>query len=117
MKAKILAVGTYYMCIPNIIRDPDIKHASVSVCFSVGRSKFTRFISFHLDVMRDNFNKNANAVSEIVTKSLMKNVTNYMDKMGKKADFTDMENVLRLKMPYLLHKAINNEMVVQEFEN
>ena len=117
MKAKLLAVVTDYMCIPNIIRDPDIKHASVSVCFSVGRSKFTRFISFHLDVMRDNFNKNANAVSEIVTKSLMKNVTSYMDKMGKKADFTDMENVLRLKMPYLLHKAINDEMVVQEFEN
>jgi hypothetical protein len=32
------------------------------------------------------------------------------------SDLTDIENVIRLKMPYLLRKAINDERVTQEFD-
>ncbi len=46
----------------------------------------------------------------------MKRAIDKLEKLDvKDADMTDMENVLRLKMPYLLRKAINYEKVTQIF--
>ena len=47
---------------------------------------------------------------------LMKNVRRVLEHWNESdADTTDLENIMRLKMPFLLRKAVNMEYFTQRF--
>ena len=85
--------------------------ACVCVEFKIGRMEYGNFIPFHLDIVRERFYENGNEKAELLTERLMQRIR----KEVGDADLTDVENVLRLKMPYLLHAAIDYELVHQRF--
>lgn len=85
--------------------------ACVCVEFKIGRMEYGNCIPFPLDIVRERFDENGNEKAELLTERLMQRIR----KEVGDADLTDVENVLRLKMPYLLHAAINYELVRQLF--
>lgn len=118
MKAILTAIGTYgaYDPIePNGL--PQMNMAAVSVELSIGVYDILQYIPFPLDHVRTNFDNTSRAKSELLTKKLMDRIYMETARINQRdADLTDVENVIRLKMPYLLRKAINYETFIQEFD-
>ena len=112
MKAKLTAIGTHGVYDPIEPNGaPRMNMACVCVEFKIGRMEYGNFIPFHLDIVRERFYENGNEKAELLTERLMQRIR----KEVGDADLTDVENVLRLKMPYLLHAAIDYELVHQRF--
>ena len=118
MKARLTAIGTYGVYDPVELNGISrMNMAAVCVEFRIGKHEYSIHIPFPLDQMRCKFDDTSRAKSELITKKLMDKI--YMAiAMGhqRDSDLTDIENVIRLKMPYLLRKAINDERVTQEFD-
>lgn len=117
MKAKLTAIGTYGVYDPEELNGPPrMNMAAVCVEFKLDKRQYSRSIPFPLDLVREKFKTTQAAKSEIITKKLMDLCVKELERDGvKDYDLTDVENVLRLKMPYLLHKAIDYENVTQTF--
>ena len=118
MKAILTAIGTYGVYDPIEPNGmPQMNMAAICVELRIGEYEFLQEIPFPLDHVRTNFDNTSRAKSELLTKKLMDRI--YMETARinqRNADLTDVKIVIRLKMPYLLRKAINYETFIQEFD-
>ena len=116
MKAKLTAIGNGLVYDPDENGVPKMNASIISVEFEIDGKRYDASTVFPLDVMRKNFEVTQSIKSKSLTNHIMKRAIDKLEKLDvKDADMTDVENVLRLKMPYLLHKAINYEKVTQIF--
>lgn len=112
MKAKLTGIGTHGLYdLLESNGSPRDNMGCVGVEFKIGKREYSSFIPFPLDLVRERFDENGNKKAELLTDRLMQRIKKYV----KDADMTDVENVLRLKMPYLLHAAIDYKLVYQRF--
>ena len=79
-------------------------------------SDMHRWGSPSIEIAKTDIDRNINQKSELLMEHLMKEVRKELDywKEGD-ADTTDLENIMRLKMPFLLRKAVNMEYFMQIF--
>ena len=117
MKAKLTAIGTYGVYDPEELNGlPRMNTAEVCVEFKLGKHQYSRSIPFLLDLVREKFKTTQAAKSEFLTKKLMESCVKELETDGvKDYDLKDVENVLRLKMPFMLRKAVNMEYFTQLF--
>ena len=90
--------------------------AAIGVGFKVGRYERYAQVAFPIETAKDNIDRNINQKSELLMKYLMKYVRKELEHWNEvDADTTDIENIMRLKMPFLLRKAVNMEYFRQLF--
>ena len=95
----------------------EMTDAAIGVEFKVGRYKRYAHVVFPIEIAKTNIDRNINQKSELLTEHLMKYVRKELDHWNEgDADTTDLENIMRLKMPFLLRKAVNMEYFRQLFE-
>ena len=71
---------------------------------------------FPIETAKTDIDRNINQKSELLMKFLMKSVRRELEHWNEgDADTTDIENIMRLKMPNLLRKAVNMEYFRQLF--
>lgn len=92
-------------------------HAAIGVGFKVGRYERYAYVVFHIETAKTDIDRNINQKSELLTEFLMKCVRKELDHYNEgDADTTDLENIMRLKMPFLLRKAVNMKYFTQLFK-
>lgn len=90
--------------------------AAIGVGFKVGRYERYAHVVFPIELAKENIDRNINQKSELITKRLMMYVRNELEHWNEgDTDTTDLENIMRLKMPFLLRKAVNMEYFKQLF--
>ena len=94
----------------------DMTKAAIGVAFKVGRYERYAHLVLHIEIAKTNIDRNINQ-NELLTKHLMKCVRKELEHWNEgDADITDLENIMRLKMPFLLRKAVNMEYFTQLFK-
>ena len=71
-----------------------------------------------VDLLAERFEETKEAKSEHITQKLMEYARRGLENEGidtADIDFTDVENMVRKKMPLLLQKVINYEFFIQDF--
>lgn len=97
--------------------DSNMTKAAIGVGFKVGRYERYAHVVFPIESVKENIDSNINTKSEILTEYLMKYVRQELEDWNESdADTTDLENIMRLKMPFLLRKAVNMEYFTQIFK-
>ena len=92
-------------------------YASIGVGFKVGRYERYAHVMFPIEIAKMNIDRNINKKSKLLMEYLMKNVRGELEHWNEgDADTTDLENIMRLKMPFMLRKAVNIEYFKQIFE-
>ena len=95
----------------------EITHAAIGVGFKVGKYERYANVVFLIETAKTDIDRNINQKSELLMEYLMKYVRRELDYWNEgDADTTDLENIMRLKMPFLLHKAVNMEYFTQIFK-
>ena len=95
----------------------DMTLAAIGVGFKVGRYERYVHVVFPIETAKENIDRNINKKSELRMEYLMKYVRKELDHWNEgDADTTDLENIMRLKMPFLLRKAVNMEYFTQRFK-
>lgn len=95
----------------------EMTDAAIGVGFKVGRYERYAHVVFPIDIAKTDIDRNINQKSELLTKRLMKYVSEELEHWNEDdADTTDLENIIRLKMPFLLRKAVNMEYFTQLFK-
>ena len=95
----------------------EMMQAAIGVAFKVGRYERYVNVVFHIETAKENIDRNINQKSELLTERLMKYVRKELEYWNEgDADTIDLENIMRLKMPFLLRKAVNMEYFTQIFE-
>lgn len=90
--------------------------AVIGVGFKVGRYERYAQVGFHIETAKTDIDRNINQKSELLTEHLMKDVRRVLAHWNEgDADTTDLENIMRLKIPFLLRKAVNREYFKQIF--
>ena len=109
-KAKITG------CVAEMV-GTEMTNAAIGVGFRVGRYERYAHVVFPIEIAKTDIDSNINQKSELLMEHLMKKVREELEywKEGD-ADTTDLENIMRLKMPFLLRKAVNREYFKQIFE-
>lgn len=108
-KAKITG------CVAEIV-GIKMTNAAIGVGFKVGRYERYAHVVFPIETAKTDIDRNINQKSELLMKYLMKYVRKELEHWNEgDADTTDIENIMRLKMPYLLRKAVNMEYFKQLF--
>ena len=109
-KAKITG------CVAEMI-GPSMTIASIGVGFKVGRYERYAQVAFPIETANTDIDRNINIKCELIMEYLMQNVRKELKDWNEEdADTTDIENIMRLKMPFLLRKAVNMEYFRQIFE-
>ena len=109
-KAKITG------CVAETV-DYSMTIAAIGVGFKVGRYERYAQVGFPIETAKTDIDLNINQKSELLTEHLMKYVRKELEHWNEgDADTTDLENIMRLKMPFLLRKAVNMEYFTQRFE-
>jgi hypothetical protein len=91
-------------------------YAAIGVGFKVGRYERYAHVVFHIETAKTFIDSNIIQKSELLTEYLMQNVRKELKDWNEDdADTTDLENIMRLKMPFLLRKAVNMEYFTQLF--
>ena len=94
----------------------EMTDAAIGVAFKVGRYERYAHVVFPIEIANTDIDRNINQKSELLTEHLMKHVRNELDYWNEgDANTTDLENIMRLKMPFLLRKAVNMEYFTQLF--
>ena len=94
----------------------EMTDAAIGVAFKVGRYERYAHVVFPIEIANTDIDRNINQKSELLMKYLMKCVRKKLDHWNEgDADTTDLENIMRLKMPFLLRKAVNMEYFTQLF--
>lgn len=94
----------------------EMTDAAIGVGFKVGRYERYAHVVFPIELAKENIDRNINQKSELLTERLMKYVRQELEHWNEgNADTTDLENIMRLKMPFLLRKAVNMEYFKQLF--
>ena len=92
-------------------------YAAIGVGFKVGRYERYAHVVFHIETAKTFIDSNIIQKSELLTEYLMQNVRKELKDWNEgDADTTDLENIMRLKMPFLLRKAVNMEYFTQLFK-
>ena len=108
-KAKITG------CVAETV-DFNMTIASIGVGFKVGRYERYAQVGFPIETAKTDIDRNINQKSELLMEHLMKHVRKELEHWNEDdADTTDLENIIRLKMPFLLRKAVNMEYFTQLF--
>ena len=108
-KAKIIG------CVAEMV-GTDMTKAAIGVGFKVGRYERYAHLVLHIETAKTGIDRNINQKSELLTEHLMKCVRKELDHWNEgDADTTELENIMRLKMPFLLRKAVNMEYFTQVF--
>ena len=95
----------------------EITHAAIGVGFKVGRYERYAHVVFPIETVEMDIDRNINQKSELLMKYLMKNVRKELEYWNEgDAETADLENIMRLKMPFLLRKAVNMEYFTQIFK-
>lgn len=95
----------------------EMTNAAIGVAFKVGRYERYAHVVFPIEITKTDIDRNINQKSELLTKHLMKCVRKELEHWNEgDADITDLENIMRLKMPFLLRKAVNMEYFTQLFK-
>jgi len=95
----------------------EMAKAAIGVGFKVGRYERYAHVVFPIETVKTDIDRNINQKSELLTEHLMKCVRKKLDHWNEcDADTTDLENIMRLKMPFLLRKAVNMEYFTQRFK-
>ena len=95
----------------------EMTKAAIGVGFKVGRYERYAHVVFPIETAKTFIDRNINQKSELLMKHLMKYVRKELEHWNEgDADITDLENIMRLKMPFLLRKAVNMEYFTQIFE-
>ena len=94
----------------------EMTNAAIGVGFKVGRYERYAHMVFHIETAKTFIDSNIIQKSELLTEYLMQNVRKELKDWNEgDADTTDIENIMRLKMPFLLRKAVNMEYFKQIF--
>lgn len=94
----------------------EMTNAAIGVGFKVGRYERYAHVMFPIEIAKMNIDRNINQKSKLLMEYLMKNVRGELEHWNEgDADTTDLENIMRLKMPFLLRKAVNMEYFKQLF--
>jgi hypothetical protein len=73
-------------------------------------------VAFPIETAKTDIDRNINKKCELIMEYLMRYVRKELDYWNEDdADTTDLENIMRLKMPFLLRKAVNMEYFTQIF--
>lgn len=92
-------------------------YAAIGVGFKVGRYERYAHVVFDIETAKTFIDSNIIQKSELLTEYLMQNVRKELKDWNEgDADTTDLENIMRLKMPFLLRKAVNMEYFTQLFK-
>lgn len=95
----------------------EMTKAAIGVGFKVGRYERYAHVVFPNETAKTDIDRNIYQKSELLTEFLMKCVRKELEHWNEDdADITDLENIMRLKMPFLLRKAVNMEYFKQLFE-
>lgn len=95
----------------------EMTNAAIGVGFKVGRYERYANVVFPIEIAKDDIDHNINKKSELLMEYLMKYVRKELEDWNEgDADTTDLENIMRMKMPFLLRKAVNMEYFTQIFE-
>ncbi len=109
-KAKIIG------CVAKTV-DTEMTNAAIGVGFKVGRYERYAHMVFPIEIAKTDIDRNINQKSELLTEYLMKRVRKELEHWNEgDADTTDLENIMRLKIPFLLRKAVNMEYFTQLFK-
>lgn len=91
--------------------------AAIGVGFKVDRYKRYAHVVFDIETAQAALDRNINKMCELIMKYLMKNVRKELEDWNEEdANTADLEIIMRLKMPFLLRKAVNMEYFTQRFE-
>ena len=94
----------------------EMTNAAIGVGFKVGRYERYAHVVFPIETAKTDIDRNINQKSELLTEFLMKCVRKKLEHWNESdADITDLENIMRMKMPFLIRKAVNMEYFVQTF--
>ena len=97
--------------------DTEMTNAAIGVAFKVGRYERYAHVVFPIEITKTDIDRNINQKSELLMEHLMKYVRKELEHWNEgDADITDLENIMRLKMPFLLRKAVNMEYFTQIFK-
>ena len=92
-------------------------YAAIGVGFKVGRYGRYAHVVFDIETAKTFIDSNIIQKSELLTEYLMQNVRKELKDWNEgDADTTDLETIMRLKMPFLLRKAVNMEYFKQQFK-
>ena len=95
----------------------DMTKAALGVAFKVGRYERYAHLVLYIETAKTDIDRNINQKSELLTEYLMQNVRKELKDWNEgDSDTTDLENIMRLKMPFLLRRAVNMEYFKQIFE-
>lgn len=95
----------------------EMTEAAIGVGFKVGIYERYAHVVFPIEIAKMYIDRNITQKSELLTEHLMKHVRKELEDCNEgDADTTDIENIMRLKMPFLLRKAVNMEYFTQIFE-
>ena len=95
----------------------EMTDAAIGVALKVGRYERYVQVAFPIETAKTDIDRNINQKSELLTEHLMKYVRKELEHWNEgDADTTDLENIMRLKMPFLLRKAVNMEYFTQQFK-
>ena len=94
----------------------EMTQAAIGVAFKVGRYERYANVVFPVETAKTDIDRNINKKCELIMEYLMRYVRKELEYWNEgDADTTDLENIMRLKMPYLLRKAVNMEYFKQLF--
>jgi hypothetical protein len=89
---------------------------AIGVGFKVGRYERYAQVGFPIETAKTDIDRTINKKSELLMEHLMKHVRKELEDWNEgDADTTDLENIMRMKMPFLIRKAVNMEYFVQTF--
>ena len=94
----------------------EMTNAAIGVGFKVGKYERYAHVMFPIETEKTDIDRNINQKSKLLMEFLMKSVRRELEHWNEgDADTTDLENIMRLKMPYMLRKAVNMEYFKQLF--
>ena len=95
----------------------EMTKAAIGVAFKVGRYERYANVVFPVETAKTDIDRNINKKCELIMEYLMRYVRKELEYWNEgDADTTDLENIMRLKMPFLLRKAVNMEYFRQIFK-
>ena len=121
MKAKLKSIEVHGIYDPKEIGGaPQMNTWAVGMEFCVGNKRTRKYVQLVLavDLLAVRYEETKEAKSEHLTRKLIEYARRGLEDEGTYTadiDFTDIENVIRMKMPLLLRKVINYEYFIQEF--
>ena len=91
-------------------------YAAIGVGLKVGRYERYAHVVFDIETAKTDIDRNINKKCELIMEYLMRYVRKELEYWNEgDAETTDLENIMRLKMPFLLRKAVNMEYFKQIF--